>query len=73
VRRRPEEDCVKVTIDQDRCIGSGQCVTAVPEVFDQREEDGVVILRTPGPAPRLAGDLKQAAAVCPAQAITVTD
>ncbi len=64
---------MKVTVDQDRCIGSGQCVTAVPDVFDQREEDGVVVLRTDSPAAQLAEDLNQAAAGCPAQAITVTD
>lgn len=64
---------MKITIDQDRCISSGQCVTAVPEVFDQREEDGVVMLLTGTPPADLAAEVRQAAAVCPAQAITVAE
>jgi ferredoxin len=32
---------MKVTIDQDKCVASGQCVTAAMEVFDQRDEDGI--------------------------------
>ena len=64
---------MKVTIDTDKCIGSGQCVLAAPDVFDQREEDGIVVLLNPNPPAGLAADVKQAAAVCPALAITVED
>ena len=64
---------MKVTIDTDKCIGSGQCVLASPDVFDQREEDGIVVLLNENPPAELAADVKQAAAVCPALAITVED
>jgi ferredoxin len=64
---------MKVTIDMDKCISSGQCVLAAPEVFDQRDEDGLVILLNPSPPAGLAGDVRQAAALCPALAITVED
>ena len=35
---------MKVTIDEEKCCGAGTCVMVAPEVFDQRDEDGVVIL-----------------------------
>jgi ferredoxin len=62
---------MKVTIDQDKCAASGQCVLAIPAVFDQREEDGVVVLVNQNPPAELADDLRRAAMRCPAQAITV--
>ena len=64
---------MKVTVDQDKCVASGQCVLTVSDVFDQREEDGIVVLLNPSPPAGLAEDVKQAAALCPALAITVED
>jgi ferredoxin len=64
---------MKVAVDTDKCIASGQCVLTSPEVFDQREEDGVVVLLTPSPSAELAANVKQAATLCPAVAITVED
>ena len=64
---------MKVTVDKDKCIGSGQCVLAAPDVFDQRDEDGIVVLLNADPPADRAADVKQAAAVCPALAITVED
>ena len=39
----------KVHVDEDKCIGAGQCVRIAPEIFDQRD-DGIVILLDPTPA-----------------------
>jgi ferredoxin len=64
---------MKVTVDKEKCIGSGQCVLAAPDVFDQQEDDGIVVLLNPDPPADLAEDVRQAAAVCPALAITVED
>ncbi|GAA1932586.1 ferredoxin [Streptantibioticus ferralitis] len=60
---------MKVIVDQNKCVASGQCVLATPEVFDQREEDGIVVLLTENPPEHLADDVRQAAVLCPAQAI----
>ena len=62
---------MKVTIDQDKCIASGQCVLSAADVFDQREEDGIVVLLDSDPPPARAGDVRRAAALCPARAIAV--
>jgi ferredoxin len=63
---------VKVRADQDVCCGAGQCVMLGPEIFDQDEDNGLVIVLDPEPAtPELQAKARHAAAVCPAAAITV--
>lgn len=64
---------MKVSVDQDKCVASGQCVIAAADVFDQRDEDGVVVLLQDTPSEALAGAVEEAAALCPAMAITVED
>ncbi|MFJ7998379.1 ferredoxin [Streptomyces sp. NPDC096310] len=64
---------MKITVDEDKCCGAGQCVLVAPEVFDQRDDDGVVILLTPEPDPVEHAAVREAAAVCPAAAIAVSD
>jgi ferredoxin len=64
---------MKVTVDQDKCVASGQCVLTAGDVFDQRDEDGIVVLLNPNPSAERAEDVRQAAALCPARAITVDD
>ncbi len=61
---------MKVFIDQDKCVACGTCVGAAPEVFDQRDEDGVVILLDANPPADQDDNVREAAAVCPALAIT---
>jgi ferredoxin len=62
---------VLVEIDRTRCIGAGQCVLAAPELFDQSEDDGLVVLLAPSPAAEHEGAARQAAAACPASVITL--
>lgn len=64
---------LKVRVDQEKCIAAGQCVLASPEVFDQREEDGIVVLLTDSPEESLRASVKKAARLCPALAITIED
>jgi ferredoxin len=64
---------MKVIVDQDKCVGSGQCVLSVPDVFDQRESDGIVILLTDTPPTGSEAMVREAAAICPALAITIED
>ena len=64
---------MKISIDQDKCVASGQCVVAAEEVFDQRDEDGIVVLLNENPPDELADDVRQAATLCPAMAITIDE
>jgi ferredoxin len=66
-------DTVKVTVDEDRCCGAGQCVLIAPEVFDQRDEDGIVVLLEAEPRADQHAVVRESAAVCPASAIEVTE
>jgi ferredoxin len=70
---RPElrRSSVKVSIEQDKCVAAGQCVSAAPDVFDQRDEDGIVVLLTPSVPAGTDESVRHAAAVCPAQAIHI--
>jgi ferredoxin len=63
---------VKIDVDTAKCCGAGQCVLAAPEVFDQRDEDGIVVLLQGGPASELHASVEEAALICPAAAITLS-
>ncbi|MEV6511005.1 ferredoxin [Streptomyces sp. NPDC051642] len=64
---------MKVVVDEDKCVAAGQCVAAAMDVFDQRDEDGIVVLLNENPPPELADDVRNAAAVCPALAISIEE
>ncbi|OBK77714.1 ferredoxin [Mycobacterium sp. 1274761.0] len=64
---------MKVTVDQDKCVSSGQCVLNADDVFDQRDDDGVVVLLNARPSAGQADNVRKAAAACPAQAIDIEE
>jgi ferredoxin len=64
---------MKVSVDQNVCVGSGSCVQLAPAVFDQREQDGIVVLLKEHPAPALHADIRQAARCCPSGAIRLDE
>ena len=64
---------MKVSVDQGKCVAAGHCVLSAPAVFDQRDDDGIVVLHTPDPPAELADDVRQAATLCPARAIAVEE
>ncbi|WP_411153315.1 ferredoxin [Streptomyces sp. A30] len=64
---------MKVGVEVPKCVASGQCVLLAPEVFDQREDDGMVVLLDEAPAPELHDGVRESAAVCPAAASRVRD
>jgi len=59
---------MKVELEADKCVASGQCVVAAMEVFDQ-DDDGIAILLTEEVGDDRLGDVEEAVAVCPAAAI----
>ncbi|HEY6576463.1 MAG TPA: ferredoxin [Mycobacterium sp.] len=64
---------MRVTVDQDKCVSSGQCVLNASDVFDQRDDDGVVMLLVAHPGAELAEGTRKAAAACPALAIDIEE
>ncbi len=61
-----------VSVDTDHCIGAGQCALALPEVFDQDDTDGLVVLLDESPRRDLDDAVAEAVRRCPVQAITAT-
>ncbi|MDI3421207.1 ferredoxin [Streptomyces luteolus] len=64
-------ESTELAVDRERCAGSGMCALTAPEVFDQNDEDGRVLLLTSRPGPEHRAAARLAAGVCPAAAITV--
>jgi ferredoxin len=64
---------MRITIDESRCIAAGQCVLNAPELFDQRDEDGIVVLLDANPPEAEQPAARLAAQLCPAQVITTDD
>ena len=64
---------MRVSVDTDRCCGSGNCVLIAPDVFDQTEDEGIVVLREPEPVDGLQASVREAARVCPTEAIRFSD
>ena len=65
ITKRKEDKTMKVTVDEDKCCGAGTCVLVAPDVFDQRDEDGIVILLDARPAEHHAA-VRESVQVCPA-------
>jgi len=62
---------VKISVDEDACLGCGLCMHICPEVFEMDYEKAHVnIAEVP---PRMESVCKEAAGDCPSSAITITD
>ncbi|WP_099023791.1 ferredoxin [Mycolicibacterium palauense] len=64
---------MKVTVDQAKCVSAGNCVAHAPDVFDQDEDDGSVVLLDDSPPADRAEAVREAAAACPAMAISIEE
>ena len=64
---------MKVTVEADQCVASGQCVLAAEDVFDQHEDDGVVIVLNDEPGPEQHEAVRRAALLCPAAVIRLSE
>ena len=49
---------MRVIIDRDVCIGSGNCMRFAPDVFDQ-DADAIVVLKFEEPPAELRDDVRQ--------------
>nr|WP_225831515.1 ferredoxin [Streptomyces sp. NK08204] len=64
---------MRVTVDHERCCGSGMCALSAPEIFDQRDTDGRVVLLEQLVPPGSNELVRIASDNCPCRAISVTD
>ena len=63
---------MKVTVDQDKCVSSGMCVMNAAEVFDQRDDDGVVVLLAEDVPEAEEDRAREAVKTCPASVLHLT-
>lgn len=63
---------MRLVVETNMCMGSGNCVGASPEVFAQGE-DGVVVVLNETPPEELRDSVELAVAECPSQCIHLED
>jgi ferredoxin len=62
---------MEIKADTGVCIGAGMCVLTAPEVFDQSEDDGTVVLLDPDPPASLEAAVRRAVQMCPSGALSL--
>ncbi|MFF3396170.1 ferredoxin [Streptomyces sp. NPDC002669] len=62
---------LRLDVDRDRCVGAGMCALTAPAVFDQDDEEGLVVLLHPVPDDGDRAAARMAVGLCPAGAITL--
>lgn len=61
---------MRILVDRQKCIGSGNCVLTLGEVFDC-DDGGIVVLLTDEPAPDQEDGVREAVMLCPARALSL--
>lgn len=64
---------MRIDVDRDQCCGAGMCALEAPEVFDQDETDGLVVLTLAEPPAALHEAAREAARSCPSGAVKITE
>lgn len=62
---------MKVEVDESRCVAVGNCALIAPAVFDQRDDDGTVVLLDATPPKSEHEPVRAAALRCPAAVIAL--
>jgi ferredoxin len=63
---------MKVHADPTVCIGAGLCALRAPEVFDQNDDDGTVVVLNAEPGAEHHDAVAEAIAFCPSGAISIS-
>ncbi|WP_037569979.1 ferredoxin [Phaeacidiphilus oryzae] len=64
---------MRLIADTSRCVGAGQCVLTDPDLFDQDEEDGTVLVLDGEPAGERLEHAHEAVRLCPGQALSLAE
>jgi ferredoxin len=62
----------RVSVDEGRCVGSGDCALAAPDAFEV-DDDAALARVLPGAAHADPGVLQRAAYACPTGAIRLAE
>ncbi|MEU3183947.1 ferredoxin [Streptomyces sp. NPDC006923] len=61
----------RVSAERHLCVGAGQCVLAAPAVFDQGDDDGLVVVLDETPPASELRAVRDAVRACPSGAVTL--
>ena len=64
---------LRVEADRSKCMGAGMCALNAPEVFDQDENEGLVVVLEAEPAAEHEDAVRDAVNLCPASAIRLAE
>ncbi|OEV10359.1 ferredoxin [Streptomyces sp. Amel2xB2] len=64
---------MRIVADTSRCVGAGQCVLSEPEVFDQDEEEGTVVVLVERPGGGELEGAREAVGICPSGALSLSE
>lgn len=64
---------MKIKADTDVCIGAGQCALVAPELFDQSDDDGTVIVLNETPSEDQRAKAEEAVSLCPSGALSLEE
>ena len=64
---------MRIVVDVERCRGAGLCALTAPEVFDQDEDDGTVVVLVDEPPSDLHESVALAARLCPNSVIRLQE
>ncbi|MFD0902712.1 ferredoxin [Actinomadura sediminis] len=63
----------RLSIDRDACRGAGQCAYNAPDLFDQDEDEGLVVLLNAEPSAAQLPAARRAAGACPNRVIVLSE
>ncbi|MFH8886776.1 MULTISPECIES: ferredoxin [Streptomyces] len=63
---------LRVTADRDLCCSAGRCAVTAPDLFDQDDTDGRVLLLCPDVPPGREEAAREAVDLCPSGALSLT-
>ncbi|MFF0587280.1 ferredoxin [Streptomyces sp. NPDC003781] len=64
-------EAAAISAARHRCVGAGQCVLAAPAVFDQDEEEGLVLVLDENPPASRSDAVRAAVRACPSGALAL--
>ncbi|QYC40623.1 Ferredoxin-2 [Nonomuraea coxensis DSM 45129] len=63
---------MEIKADTTVCIGAGMCALTAPQLFDQSEDEGTVLVLQREVPPELEDTVRRAVTLCPSGAISAT-
>jgi ferredoxin len=64
---------VRIVGDRDVCVGAGMCVLTAPDLFEQDDEDGLVVVKREHLAEAALRVAENAVDQCPSGALSLHD